>query len=78
MLVPWVVEFHGRAGGRARAVFDSEGQARAFAERHAGITSTMRLPLKWSDTGDPLVLSTAIGDYRIAPMNAAQRGPVAR
>jgi len=61
----WACVFDGRAGARARAVFPSEEQAKQFAERHALLTAT-GIPLKWSDSVDPTVLVTPVGDYRIA------------
>lgn len=57
--------FEGRAGAKARAVFATEKQARLFAEQHALVTVT-GMPLKWNDTADPMVLTTPVGDYRIA------------
>jgi hypothetical protein len=64
----WICVFDGRAGGRARAVFDTRDRAIQFAERHArGVTPTGD-PLKWEDANTATVSTTQIGDYLVAPL----------
>jgi hypothetical protein len=63
----WLVEFSGRAGGHARAVFDSEAQARAFAERLAGqMLPGVGEQWAWRGAAERRELSTVVGNYCIA------------
>ena len=63
----WVCVFDGRAGGRARAVFGTSDEAREFAERHARAMAPGGLPLKWEDSSEAMVLTTALGVYLVGP-----------
>lgn len=67
MAQTWVCVVAGRAGAHARAVFSTKDQARPCAERHARAMAPGGLPLKWEDTSASLLLSTLLGDCRIAP-----------
>lgn len=64
----WVCVFEGRAGQRARAVFETKEQARQFAERHARAVAPAGMPLKWQDTDRSTVLTTQLGEYLVAPV----------
>ena len=40
-------------------MFATEDQAKQFAEQHAQVAAT-GIPLKWTDTNDPMVLTTPV------------------
>ena len=64
----WVCVFEGRAGGQARAVFETSEQARGFAERHARSSIPPDAPFTWDDVSESAaVLMTQLGIYRVTP-----------
>jgi len=66
----WVCVFAGRAGGQARAVFQTRDQARQFAERHARSMAPPGVPLTWDEAGvSTAVLTTLLGTYLVAPLS---------
>jgi hypothetical protein len=64
----WMCVFDGRAGGRARAVFDTRDQAMQFAEQHARGVAPAGVPLKWEDMNTGTISTTQLGAYRVAPL----------
>ena len=72
---PWVCVFLSPTGGHAQAIFATKDQAQQFAERHARSFISKAMPLEWVDTVDSSVLTTELGEYRVACM---QMGPAER
>jgi hypothetical protein len=70
----WICVFNGRAGGHARAVFESKDHATRFAEQHARAVGP-GMPLKWEDSNEATLLLTQLGDYLVAPSPRARSHP---
>jgi len=70
MAEQWMCVLHGLAGGRARGLFETRDQARAFAERHARAIGVSLMPHEWQDTDDISVLRTQLGEYRVASVQS--------
>jgi len=69
----WICIFDGRAGARARAVFDTRDRAIRFAEQHARALTPAGLPLKWEDAKTSAVSTTQLGDYLVISLGVASR-----
>ena len=68
-MVSWSCVYRDRAGGHARAKFDTRDLAQQFAERHARAVVPPGIPLEWEDAGSSIVLTTPRGDYLVAPVD---------
>jgi hypothetical protein len=62
----WACVFESRSGGRARALFATQDQARHFAEQHALAFSPAGTKFNWAEAGDSSVLTTQVGKYVVA------------
>jgi hypothetical protein len=64
-VAPWTCTYHGLAGARAHALFDTKDLAKEFAERHARTVAPHGTPVKWEDASNSTVLTTQLGDYLV-------------